>query len=163
MDAIEIVRNICHGDPFAFQFKHSKVISLPDEKTILEFDSNSLTSLKFKPNFPYGTLSLDFANFDTIKSIGLFYNLNNGFDFIMSPSEWIPYIYDNHKDPDNPLYGLNYRINQMGFDTLCIFCDNYNIHLQIHCYSPNGQFCLDFSDEYVGNTDVEDLLNLLSL
>ena len=83
-------------------------------------------------------------DFNTIKSFGIFDNLNNGFDFIMRRTDWVPYVYENLKDSNNPLYGLNFKINQMGFDTICIFCDNDKTFLQIHCYSPRGQFCLDF-------------------
>ena len=110
----------------------------------MEYDSSTSTTLKFKPQIGTGILSLDFADFNTIKSFGIFDNLNNGFDFIMRRTDWVPYVYENLKDSNNPLYGLNFKINQMGFDTICIFCDNDKTFLQIHCYSPRGQFCLDF-------------------
>ena len=136
---------------------------MPSETTLIEYDSDTYTSLRFKPQLGTGILSLDFSNFNTIKSFGRFNNLNNGFDFIMRRTEWIPYIYDNHKDPENPLYGLNYRINQLGFETMCIFCDNYKTWLEIHCIAPNGKFCIVCSDEYIGSKEIEDLLDFMSL
>ena len=164
MDTRSNVIHILEGNAFSFQFTHTKIVSMPDQETILEYDSNSYTELKFKPRFPTGTLSLDFADFNKIKSVGLFYGLNNGFDFIMQRTEWTPYVYDNYNEPDNPLYGLNYKIHQMGFDTLCLFLENNSTWLEIHCETPSHRkLCLVFSKQYVGSEDIENLFNLWSL
>ena len=146
MNARDTAVNILEGESFIFRFRHTRIISMPDENVLMEYDSNTCTTLRFKPQIGTGVLSLDFADFNTIKSFGIFDNLHNGFDFIMRRTEWIPYVYENIKDPNNPLYGLNYKINQMGFDTLCIFCHNDKVFLQIRCFSPKGHFCLDFTE-----------------
>lgn len=139
MNPEKIVFDIKYGDKFTFQFRKTKIVSVSTKTIIMEYTGKELATIKYTPKFPNGVLSVNFADFYKIKTMGLFSNLNNGFDFVIHPRMWIPYTYDNKKEPDNPLYSLQYKIKKSGFDTICINCHKKEVWVEIFCISAQGE------------------------
>ena len=148
MDALFFIKVIKDGQAFNFKFKQIKLLNLETEETIMESENTlEYSILKYRPGFPNGTLSLDFSDFRTLQANGLFRRcFNNGFDFIIHPRMWVPYVYDNKADPSNPLYSLQYKIDQMEFDTICINCDRVKLVVEVHCSNFYGDFCILLSN-----------------
>lgn len=147
MNPQKIIFDIKNGDRFSFQFKQTKIISVSNRSTIKKYTGKDTAILKYSPQFPNGVLSLDFSDFDKIKTVGLFRNLNNGFDFIIHPRMWIPYIYENKKIENNPTYSLQYKIKTPEFDTICINCNNDEVWVEIYCNTIQGEeLCIMLHD-----------------
>lgn len=147
MNPKRIIFEIKNGDRFTFQFKKTKIISVSNKTISMDYTTRELATLKYISQLPNGVLSLDFSEFNKIKSVGLFRELNNGFDFIIHPRMWIPYMYENMRDADNPTYSLQYKIKQMGFDTICINCHNDDLWVEIYCNTLEGkEYCIMLYD-----------------